>query len=176
MKQNIDELRNGYNNAQELIRFMDTKLAFVSGLCCAIVAGVQGTCVEICNRFFNEAKTFFPWLGFIVVVFFFAFSLATILVTIFGIWGRKKSGIPSSPPPTHILFPIGNNHDYSAFKQEIDSRTEEAEYDEVCYQLYSVGIILDKKMNRSRYAFFCLVAQILLGFAIILLRFIWIGS
>ncbi len=175
MKQRIDELRAGYNNAQELIRFMDTKLAFVSTLCCAIIASLQGTCTEICKRFLDEAMTKSSLLALIVVVLFFVCSAGTIFETISGIWGRKKSGKPSLPPP-HILFPIGNSHDLSVFKEQINSRTEDAEYNEVCYQLHSVGIILEKKMNASRWAFYFLFAQIFFGFAVILLRFFWIRS
>ena len=175
MKQRIDELRAGYNNAQELIRFMDTKLAFVSTLCCAIIGGIQGTCAEICKRFFGEATTFYSWLGIIVVILFFICSIATVLVMIFGVLGRKKSGKTSLPSP-HILFPIGNPHDLSVFKEQINSRTKDAEYNEVCYQLHSVGIILEKKMNASRWAIYFLFAQILFGFAVILLRFFWIRS
>ena len=160
MRRIIDEMRAGYNNSQELIRFMDTKLAFISGLCGAIAVGCKGSCMHF-YHFFNEPLSINSILRLFVVILFILFSAATFWETLSGIWGRKE-GKTTTPAP-HILFPIGNSPSFSDFKKQIDSRTEDNEYNEVCFQLYSVGRILEKKMNKSRDAFILFVVQLLLA-------------
>lgn len=169
MRRKIDEMRAGYNNAQELIRFIDTKLALISGLCCAVIAGFYNICFELYKTHFHNALTGRSLLELMFVFLFIALSISTQGVTLFGIWARKQqNGATSSLP--HILFPIGNTPDFGAFKQQVNSRTEDDEYAEVCCQLYSVGIILEKKINMSRISFLFFVAQVLSASALYLIK------
>ena len=77
MRRKIDEMRAGYNNAQELIRFIDTKLALISGLCCAVIAGFYNICFELYKTHFHNALTGRSLLELMFVFLFIALSIST---------------------------------------------------------------------------------------------------
>ena len=167
LRERIDEIIRGYNNAQELIRFMDSKLTVIWGFCAAALAFCIPVCVELCKKIGNNPINI---LSLFVIVLVSVFSISTSIAfwaTINGIFGRKEQGVTTPFP--HILFPIGNNFDIHQFKIKVFQRTENDEYDEVCDQLYSVGRILEIKINRSRIACYCLYTQVISGILISIL-------
>ena len=167
LKERIDELIRGYNNTQELIRFMDSKLAIIWGFCAAVLAYCGPICIDLYKKIGHDAINI-HLLCIIVIIGIFAISTAIAFwATINGIFGRKEQGVTTPLP--HILFPIGNNYDIHLFKTKLLQRTEEDEYNEVCDQLYSVGKILEIKINRSRTASYSLYAQVIAGILILVL-------
>ena len=118
------------------------------------------------ERVFNPINVLSLFVIVIVSVFSISISIA-FWATINGIFGRKEQGVTTPFP--HILFPVGNNFDIHQFKIKVFQRTENDEYDEVCDQLYSVGRILEIKINRSRIACYCLYTQVISGILISIL-------
>lgn len=167
LKERIDEIVRGYNNAQELICFMDSKLAIIWGFCAAVLAYCAPISIELCKKIGNDAINIHS-LGIVTIISIFAVcTVIAFWATINGIFGRKEQGVTTPLP--HILFPIENKTDIHQFKIKLLQRTEEDEYNEVCDQIYSVGKILEIKLDRSRMASYCLNAQVIAGILILIL-------
>lgn len=154
----IDEMIRGYNNAQELIRFMDSKLAVIWGFCTAILAVCASSGIELYKKIEPNVISMRSLLIIVLLLVFIITSGIAFWATVNGIYGRKEQGVTTPLP--HILFPIGNNFDIHQFKVKVAQRSEEDEYNEVCDQIYSVGKILEIKIIRSRLASNCLYGQI----------------
>lgn len=115
LKERIEDIIRGYNNAQELIRFMDSKLAIIWGFCAAVLAYCGPISIELCKKIGNNAINIHS-LCIIAIIGIFAISSGMAFwATINGIFGRKEQGVTTPLP--HILFPIGNDYDIHQFKK-----------------------------------------------------------
>ena len=164
----INEMRVGYGNAQELIRFMDTKLAIIWGICAAIIVHCGSICATMFGNVIGSPLTVKSLLILLLIASVVVSAVVAFWATVNGIWGRKEQGVTTPPP--HILFPIGNRCDIHQFKKLIAKRTESDEYEEMCDQLYSVGRILEIKINRSRIASLSLTIQLISSALLLLIR------
>jgi hypothetical protein len=156
LRERIDEMHVGYSNTQELIRFIDAKLTIIWSICATIVFHAVPMGSELLKNIDNT-----PLLCFnILICLIYIVSMGTAFwAIIIGIFGRKEQGV--NTPFPHILFPIGNDCNIQQFKEKIAKRTKQDEYNEVCDQLYSVGKILEIKLNYSRLAIYSLIVQII---------------
>lgn len=163
----LNELREGYKNTQELIRFMDAKVG--------IVIGFSGMVFVHCmDKYFStfpyvpESSVFsFYVLKIILLLCFIAATIVAFLWSFGCIMARgpiKQSGYP------RILFPVGNSTDFSLFMRDLKRCEENHEYEELAAQVFNVGHILGIKMQKSRVAIRALIAQII-TWGIIMLSF-----
>lgn len=158
LSDSIEEMRVGYCNTQELIRFMDAKMAIIWGICAAIIAHCKSDCIVMFGNVISAPCTIKNLLILIIIAAVVLSTAVAFWATMDGIWGRKEQGVTTPLP--HILFPIGNRCDIHQFKRLIGNRSEFDAYEEMCDQLYSVGKILEIKIDRSRLASLSLIVQL----------------
>lgn len=167
----LNELREGYKNTQELIRFMDAKVG--------IVIGFSGMVFVHCmDKYYStfpyipEASVFsFYVLKIILLLCFITATIISFLWSFGCIMARgpiKQGGYP------RILFPVGNSTDFTLFMRDLKRSDENHEYEELASQVFNVGHILEIKMQKSKIAIQALIAQII-TWGIIMLSF-WLET
>ncbi len=160
----INELRNGYNNAQELIRFADTKIGVIVAFSSAIfIHGMDNFCLP-----YSLATQISPcsW-EMLQIVLLGLFILATGGVFLTALDGMTARGAKKLSPMPRLLFPVGNHKDFELFKADIEKTEENHELDELTVQVYNIGLILEVKLKRCCWAKNMLVVQIFLWALII---------
>ena len=167
----LNELREGYKNAQELIRFMDAKVGIVVGFSGMIFVHCMDKYYASFPYIPNSSVFSFFVLKIILLLCFISTTVIVFLKSFNCIKARSPKKQSCHP---RILFPVGNYTDFSLFMRELRNSGNKHEYEELASQVFNVGHILEIKMKESRIAVQALTWQILF-WAIIMLSF-WIDA
>jgi len=167
----VSELRAGYSNTQELIRFMDAKAG--------VAMGFSGVVFTHCmDKFFST----FPCipesplcsLYVLKLILLFAFILTTVFVFLSALNCIIARGAIKQSALPRILFPVGNHKDFALFRNDIENQHKNHEIEELMAQLFNVGIIFEIKMAKCKQAINMLIAQILIWAAIMIV--FWVSK
>lgn len=167
----LNELREGYKNAQELIRFMDAKVGIVVGFSGMIFVHCMDKYYSSFPYIPNSSVFSFYVLKIILLLCFITATMIAFLWSFGCIMARgpiKQSCYP------RILFPVGNSTDFSLFMHDLRKSGNSHEYEELASQVFNVGHILEIKMQKSKTAIQALIVQIIF-WGIIMLSF-WIDE
>jgi hypothetical protein len=163
--------KDGYKNAQEIIRFIDTKASFFAGS--AIV--LLGFTMQLLKQYFELPASLKAQLEAVADVHPICFCCLTWIIAssmlsgVLSVWSSLFCLVGRPPKrnlayvPT-ILFPFfkGNQNEREVCKNRCTGMTEEELSKEYECQIWNVGVILFQKIRRNRWAAWMLLAQIFL--------------
>ncbi|MBK8477265.1 MAG: hypothetical protein IPL39_13490 [Opitutaceae bacterium] len=167
----LDFAKEAYANAQEAIRFIDTKNAFITGLSTfastvpislliwinggELPGGLHAPAILLCGG---------PHHLLMVTILCITTLIGSlvILFSILSLVGRTR---PSDPhAPVSILFPVQSvklRHALSSRLRELKAGVDENfQLEEYCHQIEVVGAIIAKKIKWHRRSAWTLLAQI----------------
>jgi hypothetical protein len=180
--------KEGYKNAQDVIKFVDTKTAVVTGLSTVIggaLVGVLKWAIESekdTHATITELALYHPcaagWFYFFVTTCF-AAMFVCIAAAVWSVIARAR--------PRHlenkftVLFPYYKQRDETAACQVISGKLAGMSKGQILLeyedQLRVVGMILGKKLKHIRVACFALLVELLLFvLAVILLAFMYVWT
>jgi len=138
-----------YDNAQEMIKFADSKAnlsILIQSL--LITIGLGTTLIsKSFDTLWSYNQTYF-WLYFTFVLLFVLKSMAGIIVSIC-VYKARFSPEKKEEKREGIIYHrhIANYKDSMTFKQKIDSISESDIQEDFAIQTFNVALIADKKMN-----------------------------
>jgi hypothetical protein len=185
-EETLAHAKEGYKNAQDVIRFVDTKTAVITGLSTLIAGSLIGILkwsIESDNdshATLADIAVIHPcWIVcfYVLVALCFSATFVCITAAIWSVLARSR--------PRHlenkftILFPCyKKRHETDAcrvFERKLKGMTINEVLLEYEDQLRVVGLILSKKLKHIRVASFALLAELFLFFlAVILLAILYI--
>lgn len=161
--------KDGYKNAQEIIRFIDTKSTFFAGSSILLL----GFTLQVIKQYFelpasmqeqlktaadNHPYCFCMINGFVVLSLL--LGILCIWSCIFSLVGRPP--LRNMEHINTILFPFfrGAPEERNVCRKVGDGMTDVDVAKEYECQLWNVGMILQRKVRRNRWAAWTLLAQI----------------
>ena len=138
-----------YDNAQEMIKFADSKanlsiliqsLLITIGLGTTLISDSFGT-------LWSYNQTYF-WLYFVFIFIFVGFSMTGIVISIC-VYKARFSPESKEEKREGVIYHrhIANYKDSLIFKQKIESIKESDIYEDYIIQTFNVALIANKKMN-----------------------------
>ena len=159
MSNKKEQLREGYKNTQELIRFMDAKAG--------VAVGFSGMIFVHCmDKFFSDfpcmpsASVFSIYV--IKILLLIAFILSTLVAFFKSFSCIQARGPMKDTKHPKILFPYGNSTDFGVFREEVENISEEHEYEELTAQVFNTGHILERKMAECKTGIKALIWQVVI--------------
>jgi hypothetical protein len=157
----IDHLDRSYKNAQEVIRFIDTKNGGITGLSVILLGGA----LSVAHFFLSSIPPyfkFFPFaicnIGSVAGVAFFASFIAFISCIFFA-----ARSVLARPPilRSTVLFPYGDANAFIVARTELENKAfTQSIPDEYYIQLQTLAGILAQKLPNSRRASIALIWQL----------------
>lgn len=181
LKETLDHTKAGYQNAQDVIKFVDTKTAFVTGLS-TVLGGfllivlkwsveLDGTSRPNLEQITSAHPCVAVWFYFFLMT-----SLSSAVVCLCAaVWSVIARARPKNLENTFtILFPFYKRRDAAnackVFEQKLKGMSNTEIIKEYEDQLRIVGMILGQKLKHIRISCIALVIQIVcLTFALVLL-------
>ena len=167
----LSHAKDGYKNAQEVIKFIDAKSVFFAGSAVVLL----GFTLQLLKQYFElpaelkaqlqYAADYHPY-GFLVINVIAAFSMffgvLSLWSSIFSLVGRPP--IKDSEHVQTILFPFftGKSNETVVCQKIVAGMTEEEVGQEYACQIRNVGLILQQKLRRNRVAAWMFLVQIAL--------------
>jgi hypothetical protein len=186
LKDTLEHAREGYQNAQEVIKFLDTKTAVVTGLS-TLLGGfllvVLKWSVELDggrSPSLGQVTSAYPCIAAWLYLFVLVSLLAAIVCLCSAVWSVIARARPTKLENEFtVLFPWYRQRDAAdacrVFERKLSGMTKVEILKEYEDQLRIVGMILGRKLKHIRISCIALVAQILsLTLALILLSVMYI--
>jgi len=170
-ERSLSHAKDGYKNAQEVIRFIDTKSTYFAGAALILV----GFTMQLLKQYFElpaELKTqlayaadYHPWAFFAIraiAAFSMFFGVLALWSAVFSLVARPTK--KNSHHIDTILFPFftGKATDRDICQKIVKGMTEKNVAQEYACQIWNVGLILQKKVRRNRWAAGLFLVQIAL--------------
>ncbi|MFZ2655591.1 MAG: hypothetical protein WAX69_11735 [Victivallales bacterium] len=172
-EQIIEHLKTGYQNAQEIIRFIDNKTEILLGIVLVVTGGIIAYTINMFEMEKAIYKEIFCLLqtNYCTFILFILILLSGIISIIFLMLclRARRSTRPSKRfgPPYFILFPCvrqkDSNKAISYYDTTLESMTASDIIKEYKFQLVIVGIILDRKIFFLDWAIKLFILQIALA-------------
>jgi hypothetical protein len=162
----IEQAQTGYKNAQDLIRFIDTKSSFLTGgsvLCLGFAFQLLKYIRELptqqqvqLTKFFQDCplcSMCMQSLGVLSLLF----GVLCVWSCVFSLVGRNPIHIRHS-----LLFPFfsGTAAEHTYCQKVAVGMTEAEVAEEYKNQIFNIGIILQRKIKRHRWAAWMFLVQI----------------
>jgi hypothetical protein len=186
IRDTLDHAKDGYRNAQEVIKFVDTKTAVVTGLS-TVLAGflvlVLKWSVELSGNFkpnLGQLTSAHPCLSACLYFLVLVSLTAAIVCLCAAVWSVIARARPTNLENAFtVLFPFYRQRDAAdacrVFEQKLTGMTGTEILKEYEDQLRIVGMILGRKLKHIRISCIALVVQILsLTIALIVLSAMYV--
>lgn len=165
--------KEGYKNSQDVIKFVDTKTAVITGLN-TLIGGSLVALLKWSMESEKDSHATLPELASVhpcMVVWFYLLVIGCFIAALVCITAAIWSVI-ARPRPRHlenkftVLFPLYRQRDEAAacrtFEEKLKGMTKEQVLLEYEDQIKVVGMILGKKLKHIRIACFALLVELLL--------------
>lgn len=184
----IEHAKEGYKNAQEVIKFVDTKTAVVTGLSTLIGGSLVAVLKWSVESEKNSHATlqhlaeYHPWVVqwfYILVATCFAAMFVCIAAAVWSVIARARPRRLENR--FTLLFPIYKQRDEKAACEVLSNKLRGISKEQILLeyedQLRIVGMILGKKLKHVRIACIALLVQLVLFvFAVAILSFLYISD
>ena len=167
----IAHAKEGYKNAQETIRFIDTKSGFLAGMTVLAI----GATLDLAKRYLEfplETKRQLEAIAANHPNCTFAVGVFATLSLVAGVWSLWSSALSlvGRPPKQDwsnihtALFPFfsGSQAERRVCERLITGTTETEVILEYENQLWNVGLIIHQKLHRHRWAMWMFLVEIIL--------------
>lgn len=163
-KRAIEHAKGGYQNAQEIARFIDTKSSFITGASTVSIGFVLNALKEYIQlpsplrHNVDQFPILTCWIAVLAVISLFA-GVLCLWQSIMSLIGRPPSPLDNRPT---VLFPFYSEtpKERSHCQKIVSGLSEKEIAQEYETQIRNVGLILRKKFIRHRSAGWLLLMQL----------------